>query len=415
MQKSRFAWSFFLALLLLAGLLVVNFPQVSQAVSDNMSALTFLRDWGRESRDISQVICERNSQPLAPAVQQDQSAVINAAREAYFLGNCERALANWTLAAENDPQQETAALMRYLSSGLNPELLPANMSAEETAEFLKGLGLWAEQEKRADQAAYWFTQSFAIQPSRFVADRLIRSLQQDDEKLAVWQRLADMLPQEDADHWWAFGQQAELSQAWDQAANAYEAGAQIADDPFAFLMEQGIMLTKLDRLDEAESMVQKALSLRPQNSQPYVQLGHIARLQGDIQSAKDWYEQAVQIAPDKFTQNYRLGLAYYDLGQFDLAEQYLSTAVDISPKNSSALYYLAQSAYQNGRQTEAEAFLEDAVLADGGSHWNWLVILGDWRAASGDGKRALQAYNQALDLRPNEPELIDKIQKIEDP
>ena len=414
-QKSRFSWSFFLALPLLAGLLIVNFPRISRAVSDNLAALTFLREWGRESRDISQVICERSSQPLALAAQQDQSAAINAAREAYFLGNCEPALANWTLAADNDPQQETAALMRYLSSGMDPELLPANMSAEETAGFLQGLGSWAEINKYETEAAYWFTNAFNVQPSRSGADRLIRLQQDESQQKAVWQQLADVLPQDDPDHWWALGKQADLNGSWQQAVDAYKMGASIAPQPYDFLMAQGAGNLKLDQLDEAQAVFERAAELEPDFSQPYLQLGNVSRQRGDHEKAKTWYEQAVKLAPDKFTPNYWLGLTYYELGEFEPADQYLTGAVQINPRNSSALFYLAQTLYEQGQPNKALARLEEAVRLDKEKHWNWLVTLGDWRAAAEDADGALKAYYQALSLQPDNPKIAGKIENIENP
>lgn len=414
-RRSYFTWSLVLGLLLLAGVVVLKGPAILQATDDNMAAITILQDWGRKPKDLSQVNCREND--LAPILDDLDARAdhINAARQAYYRGDCQRALAYWTLALEADPGNETAAIMRFLSSGVNEDLRPAGMSVEETAEFLQGLGAWAEKNQREDQALYWFTNAFETKPTRVVADRLVRSLPDDEEKTAIWQKLAGALPEDEADHWWALGQQAELAQRWDEAADAYAAGAQIAADSFDFLIEQGLLLLKLDRLDEAEAVFQEAVALRPDNSQPYTQLGHVARQRGDLESARDWYKKAVQIAPDKFNQNYRLGITYYDLGQYDLANQYLVTAVEINPKNAPALYYLAQTAYQSGRQSEAQSILEEAISYEKESHWNWLVTLGDWRAATGDDRGALEAYKQALSLQPDHPRITSKIQEITAP
>jgi tetratricopeptide (TPR) repeat protein len=407
------AWGLLLALIILTGLLIANIPTLSQAMADNRTAAALLRDWRRESKDISRILCDQGVEPAVAVTENDQKMLINAARRAYFSGDCETALTYWTLASENDPQSETAAIMRFLSAGSNMDMLPEGIGAAETAEFLEALGTWSEQNQRVDDAVYWFANAFEIWPSRSVADSLTRLQQDDDLERTSWQKLAGALPQDDPDHWWALGQQAELAQQFEEAVGYYGTGAQIAPDPFEFLMAQGLLLLSLDKMDEAEGLLRHALSLRPKNSQPYLQLGNIYRMRKDHIAAIDWYEKAVQIAPDKFTQNYRLGREYFVLDEFESAEKYLARAVEVNPGSSSALYFLAQSVYHNGRQSEAQAFLEEAVRRDNESQWNWLVELGDWRVAAGDSEGALKAYYQALRLQPDHPKITAKIEEIE--
>ena len=61
------------------------------------------------------------------------------------------------------------------------------------------------------------------------------------------QRLADAVPAEDATHWWAAGQGAELTANWEAAAQAYEVGVAA---PYHFLMRQGRAFRELGRVRE---------------------------------------------------------------------------------------------------------------------------------------------------------------------
>ena len=88
-----------LVLSLLLGLLLVSWPVVKEAADRNLVGLAILQTWSVEPKYLSQTICEENLQqvistesvtlPQSPA--DEQQALINAARKAYYAGDCEEA------------------------------------------------------------------------------------------------------------------------------------------------------------------------------------------------------------------------------------------------------------------------------------------------------------------------------------
>jgi tetratricopeptide (TPR) repeat protein len=411
-------WLF--ALLFLVVLLIVYGPAVSGAITENLASLKVVRAWARQSKDPGQIICQEFDQEsltagAASALEirdESQWTIINAARQAYYSGDCESAAAYWKLAAEKDSLDSADALLLFLSAGLDRELLPAEYSTSELAEYLGGLGLVSEKQHAQDQAQYWFNAAFELHPSRSIVSRLTPYQDTPIEEANLWRKLAETLPESDPSRWWALGREAELKEEWAVALQAYNSGASSADDPFDYLMKQGQVLMRLERLEEAESVFRVAVSLKPMRSQPYFQLGNLFSRKGDYETAKIWHELALDLAPDNFSQNYALGTTYYYLEDYDQAEERLRRALEISSRDSTALYFLAQTFYQTGREGEAQELLEQAINLDEAKRWNWLVILGDWRAGANDREGALRAYNKALQLRPNNAEISEKIEVL---
>jgi len=412
MQISRFAWSFFLVLLLLAGLLVVNFPQVSRAVSDNLSALAFLREWGRTSPHLSQTICPQGDQLEVSVPEVSQKSLILEARRAYFAGDCELALAYWSQVLEADPQNETAAIMRFLSSGLNREMLPEQISTSDMALFLRGLGLSSEQEQQTAQVEHWFAGAFAIEPSSVAADRLIGIQKDESEQTAIWGQLAGALSDDDPDYWWAVGQSAEISQDWNHAAEAYDIGSKISSEPYDFLISHGKALANLSAWEDAIDSFQQASAVKPLSIEPYLEIGNIYRRQQDFDDAAAAYEQALVLAPDSFPANYFAGLTYFRLEDDQRAQQLLRHALELKPEHADTAHILAQSLNRVGEAQPAREMLEYAVGLQKEKSWNWLKTLGDWRYTDGNIDGALSAYEEALEIQPSNRELQNRLNEL---
>jgi tetratricopeptide (TPR) repeat protein len=407
-----FAWSLILILILLASIFVVKWPVFSQAADVNLASITTVKDWRQKSKDLSQIICQENVQPAALAVNDNQSAVIDAARRAYFAGDCESALTYWTMAVEENPRNETAAIMRYLSSGLDREMLPAQIAATDMSIFLRNLGFVAEQNQMEDQAWYWFTNAFDIKPSRILADRLVIQEEDAAQQTQVWQQLAETLPDNDPDYWWAVGQIAELNQDWERAAEAYMIGLEIASDPYDFLFRRGKVFTKLAAWEEARNSFEQASTIKPRRIEPFLEVGHILRRQKNFDDAAAAYEQALVHRPNNFSANYYAGLSYFRLEDDQRAQQLLRRALELRPKHADSASLLAYSLKRDGDAQTAREMLEYAIGLQEEKSWNWLKTLGDWRFTDGDIDGALSAYEEALEIQPSSRALQNRLNEL---
>lgn len=405
--------SLFLLPFLLLGLLLFKGAAIFEAANSNLAGIETVRDWSSNPKTLSQIICQENVQKGAAGSNAGQAAVVNAARRAYFAGDCESALAYWDLARGIDPQNETAALMEFLSAGLEAGYFPLDASPEDMSGFLYGLGLQAEQNQEEKQAYYWFAKSFEQHPSRLAADRLISSQTNPEKQVHIWLSLADTLPDDDPNYWWALGQYLTLEEDWEGALQAYTAGALIAPKPYEFLMEQGKVLSHMQAWDKAVSIYQSASDQRPTDVNPYLEIGHIYRQQGELNKAKASYEKALAISSQHFTAVFFLGFVHYQLEDDLQAEYHLQRALDLKPAHAPSAYYLAQTLHRSGNSQAALEYLEKAVSLAEEKPWRWLIQLGDWRYAAGNVQGALEVYKEALDLQPGNPELRKKVDEIQ--
>jgi tetratricopeptide (TPR) repeat protein len=409
------AFTFFL------GLLFVIWPRMEDAVLRNMAALGMVQTWKAEPVQLYRMTCAQNEQEilsspsdsLAQEAANDQQALVQLARNTFFSGNCQDALFFWTQVLQNDPRNRSAAVMQYLSSGLDSAYFPTGLSFADMSNFLYRLGLQAERNQARNQAQYWFAHSFELQPSRQVADQLLAFQIEPHQEASIWRSLADTLTEDDPDYWWALGQNFEIEKEWDRALWAYAKGASISPAPYNFLIRQGELHKQRAAWDSAQKAFQQASVQRPREITPYLELGHIYRQQGDFENAKEWYAKALARFPENFSVNYFLGLTHYQLEDDLLAEKYLLRAVELKPQHAASAYYLAQTLERNGDSQKALEYLEMAVQLQEEKSWRWLSELGDWRKKAGDVQGALAAYKEGLALQQDNATLLNKVRELE--
>jgi len=90
------------------------------------------------------------------------------------------------------------------------------------------------------------------------------------------------------------------------------------------LLNEGKILSKQKKFEEAKTQLLKAAALHPQNPYIFNELGLVQRELGQFQEAQQSYQKALQIAPSYALAHYNLGvLADLYLQNFNLAlEQY---------------------------------------------------------------------------------------------
>jgi len=333
---------------------------------------------------------------------------------AWLQGECEKAKAFWEKACQLYPADQIAWLWYFFSLN-GTEIRISPKKAEGVINYLYSTGDRAKGLERVEEALEWYELAFSIVPERKGATRLASlytRLGQKDKVIDAWRKVAERVPDADPDHWWAAGWVAELSGDWEQAAFAYGRGAELAEEPYEFLLRQGRAYARLKEWGRAEEVYRKAVGVRPDLFRPYLSVGHMRRNQKDYEGALEWYRQAEALAPNRLEPKYYLGYAHYLLRDYDKARVYFLRALGIDPKHPWSTYFLAQCLYRLGERDEAIGWLRLAIERHPRQPWRWAVQLGDWLLEAGDKDGALESYKQALEWKPGDETILQKIKVI---
>lgn len=423
---SRLRYSASLAILL--GLVLLRLPHLIASGLNNLASLNLLREWQVVAREIELPQCQQRlpiskAEPyirlaleLAPTYQR---AWLNSGRVAWLEGRCNEAGSAWENALRLSCGDRVAGLLRFFSLYAVGHAEPwlAMLRSDQVCSYAFYTGLRAEREGRQGAALAWYEMAFAQVPERRVADRLAPLYVRDgklDDGIATWERVADALPETDADHWWALGQAAELAQEWEQAAVAYETGVTLSDKPYDFWMRAGTAYGWLNWA-QAERAFYAALDARPDQIWPYLGLGHARLNQKDYEGALAWYRRAEEMAPQNLSSKYYLSFLYYTQQDYPQARRYFEAVLQIDAKHAWSMYYLAQSMYRMQDQAEAIQTLDQAIRLNPAKPWDWAMQLGDWQLEAGDKKAALESYQLALEWHPGDEEILEWINRLTSP
>lgn len=95
--------------------------------------------------------------------------------------------------------------------------------------------------------------------------------------------------------------------------------------------DQALAHFKAGNLDQAKAGFQTLHSAQPQLSGPIVNLGIIARNQGDNEAAKTWFDKALSVNPRNLEAMNLLGVMAREAGEFEAAEAHYRKALSIDP------------------------------------------------------------------------------------
>lgn len=192
------------------------------------------------------------AQPLLQALAlspHHEGARLNAGRVSWLLGDCERALEEWSRLGAGDPVARLELANGLLALGREEEALGLFREMEGAAKYLRLRGEEAESSQDTNAAVVWYQYSMEVQATLTTAQRLAWSYTQTGRPEAageVWRKLSEESGEFDPGYWWAVGQNAEWVEDWEVASRAYERGAQLDRRPCEFWQRQSAALVQLE-------------------------------------------------------------------------------------------------------------------------------------------------------------------------
>lgn len=186
---------------------------------------------------------------------------------------------------------------------------------------------------------------------------------------------------------------------YDAAVRTYEYALEI--DPYLEGAYHGLAwtYTQQSKFEKAADVWRRALTARPQWSEPYTQLGSLLYWQLSSRSeGLAVLEECVRVVINPSGCYYYLGRANQDRGDFAAAIRFFLISTQLSPTSGDAWAALGEVYYQLGQYEKAAEMYDRASSVGNHPVWRWLGSLGAGRAflASGDHSRATERLQNAL-------------------
>jgi tetratricopeptide (TPR) repeat protein len=171
---------------------------------------------------------------------------------------------------------------------------------------------------------------------------------------------------------------------------------------------KGRLHDEQDMPEKAAQEFTKAIELRPDYAEAYLELGTMRRKLQDSEGALKAFQKAVELAPNDPAARYRLGREYLQSGAALKAIEQLREAFRLAPDNRTVLYNLARALHEAGRAEEGKAVEEQlSHMLDSSTKATQNALLatnlnnaGVELEKEGNLAAAVEKYTEALELDP---------------
>ncbi|MDD2914462.1 MAG: tetratricopeptide repeat protein [Gallionella sp.] len=157
----------------------------------------------------------------------------------------------------------------------------------------------------------------------------------------------------------------------------------------------GIVFMELNEVEPAQEQFRKAISLDPENIEPYINLAKSYWYVEDLLQAIHWFDEALKIAPGNAELHLHLGTVLRDAGRPELALPYMQSAVVQSPANPELRCYLGMTQFALGHLDQAYENYELRWARREGGVKSQLAIP-EWTGSPGFGRSIFVYKEQGL-------------------
>ena len=286
-----------------------------------------------------------------------------------------------------DAKDNDSALVAYQSAA---KIKPSFHSLYRIGWLYNDFGEFAKALPPLDQAIAMDDSQYAAYTEKGYAHR---RLDQMDQAIEAFKR-AISLNSQDYISPYELGSIYREKKNYSEAERYLQQSLRNKPDNAKALNELGAVQRHLGKNSQAITSFNKAISLDPEDGEPYMGLGDTYFYgTNEYQNAIDAYVNGLQRDPDNEIAAYNVGFSYNDIGQFQSALTYLNKALQLKPGYTEARAELGFAQLKLKRYPEALTTLKTAVSADPSfdtSHY----YLGQVYVLTGNRTNAMNEYRE---------------------
>jgi tetratricopeptide (TPR) repeat protein len=178
-------------------------------------------------------------------------------------------------------------------------------------------------------------------------------------------------------------------------------------------IQKAFALNSLEKVDEAQALLEKIIAADPKDIRPLDALGNILRAHERYGEAKDYYSRAVELIDKPTKQNWALyysrGVCNERLKDWPAAEADFKLALELNPEESLILNYLGYSWVDQGMNLkQAMEYIRQAVQLKPDDGY-YVDSLGWAYYRLGNMPAAVEHLERAVELRPDDPIINDHL------
>jgi len=147
----------------------------------------------------------------------------------------------------------------------------------------------------------------------------------------------------------------------------------------------------------------------PSLPKAHADLGFLYYRQGQPQEAVEHYEASLRLVPNQTQTLNNLAVALKRLDKYEEAICRWEDALRLDPNLAEAHYNIASTLQLQGKTDEAIARYQQALELNAALKAGVFSNLGDLYRQEGDAAKAIEYWNESLELQPNSPELLNKL------
>jgi len=173
----------------------------------------------------------------------------------------------------------------------------------------------------------------------------------------------------------------------------------------------GVIYFNDKEYDRAERSFQNVLKYKV-DADAYSRLGRIYYLRKDYDRAEKGFENALKIDPNNIGAINDLGIIYMYKQEFDKAEKSFRIVYQMNPNNPNVCYMLGKVLSMNNRTIPEAISMLTKVISLMPKNTQAYIDLGDLYLKIGDKNRAITAFEKAVELDPDLPEVKAQLDNL---